>query len=164
MKTTKNETNDYELTKKDILALDVAQHCGYFSQYERGTWNFTEAKKRNNNKQHKAFRDTLMSFIQEHNIRQIVAEDVNVNNHFTDMRKLCEFRGILKEVCDELDLPEPEFVNVATLKKWATGDGHADKQKMIDMMIRRYGLTPCDDNEADACHLYYYFCRKYRLN
>lgn len=32
------------------------------------------------------------------------------------MRKLSEFRGILLEVCDELDLPEPEFVNVASLK------------------------------------------------
>lgn len=164
MRTTKNETTNDELTKKDILALDVAQHCGYFSQHGRGTWNFTESKRRNDNKQHKAFRDTLMAFIQEYEIKQIVAEDVNVNNHFTDMRKLCEFRGILKEVCDELNLPEPEFVNVAALKKWATGDGRADKQKMIDMMIRRYGLTPCDDNEADACHLYYYFCRKYRLN
>lgn len=164
MKTTKNETTNDELTKKDILALDVAQHCGYFSQHGRGTWDFTESKRRNDNKQHKAFRDTLMAFIQEYGIKQIVAEDVNVNNHFTDMRKLCEFRGVLKEVCDELNLPEPEFVNVATLKKWATGDGRADKQKMIDMMKRRYGLTPCDDNEADACHLYYYFCRKYRLD
>lgn len=164
MKTTKSETTEYELTKKDILALDVAQHCGYFSQHGRGTWDFTESKRRNDNKQHKAFRDTLMAFIQEYGIKQIVAEDVNVNNHFTDMRKLCEFRGVLKEVCDELNLPEPEFVNVATLKKWATGDGRADKQKMIDMMKRRYGLTPCDDNEADACHLYYYFCRKYRLD
>lgn len=164
MKTTKSKTTEYELTKKDILALDVAQHCGYFSQHGRGTWDFTESKRRNDNKQHKAFRDTLMAFIQEYGIKQIVAEDVNVNNHFTDMRKLCEFRGVLKEVCDELNLPEPEFVNVATLKKWATGDGRADKQKMIDMMKRRYGLTPCDDNEADACHLYYYFCRKYRLD
>lgn len=164
MKTTNNEKTEYELTKKDILALDVAQHCGYFSQHGRGTWDFTESKRRNDNKQHKAFRDTLMAFIREYGIKQIVAEDVNVNNHFTDMRKLCEFRGVLKEVCDELNLPEPEFVNVATLKKWATGDGRADKQKMIDMMKRRYGLTPCDDNEADACHLYYYFCRKYRLD
>lgn len=164
MRTTNNETTNYKLTKKDILALDVAQHCGYFSQHGRGTWDFTESKRRNDNKQHKAFRDTIMTFIQEHGIKQVVAEDVNVNNHFTDMRKLCEFRGILKEICDELNLPEPEFVNVATLKKWATGDGRADKQKMIDMMKRRYGLTPCDDNEADACHLYYYFCRKYRLD
>jgi Holliday junction resolvasome RuvABC endonuclease subunit len=158
------EKTEIELTKYNILGLDVAQHCGYFSQQGRGTWDFTEGKKRNDNKQHKAFRDTLISFIRENNIKQIVAEDVNVNNYFTDMRKLCEFRGILKEICDELDMPEPEFVNVATLKKWATGDGHAKKDKMIDMMIRRYGLTPCDDNEADACHLYHYYCRKHHLN
>ena len=59
---------------------------------------------RNNNKQHKAFRDTLIDFIQRNGIKQIVAEDVSVNNHFTDTRKLSEFRGILFEVCDTLDL------------------------------------------------------------
>lgn len=101
MRTTKNETINDELTKKDILALDIATHTGYYSLHEGGTWNFTESKRKNNNKQHKDFRDTLMAFIQKYDIKQIVAEDVNVNNHFTDMRKLCEFRGILKEVCDD---------------------------------------------------------------
>ena len=83
MRTTKNETINDELTKKDILALDIATHTGYYSLHEGGTWNFTESKRKNNNKQHKDFRDTLMAFIQKYDIKQIVAEDVNVNNHFT---------------------------------------------------------------------------------
>ena len=29
MRTTKNETTNDELTKKDILALDIATHTGY---------------------------------------------------------------------------------------------------------------------------------------
>jgi len=80
------------------------------------------------------------------------------------MRKLCEFRGILKEVCDELDLPEPEFINVATLKKWTTGDGRADKKKMMEFCYKRYGITPIDDNHSDAICIFYYYARKYRLN
>ena len=104
-----------------------------------------------------------MNFIREHAIRRIVAEDINVNNHFTDMRKLSEFRGILFEICDELDLKEPEFINVATLKKWATGNGRADKAAMIRACEISYHYNPPDDNAADACHLYYYYCRKYRL-
>ena len=164
MRTTKNETINDELTKKDILALDIATHTGYYSLHEGGTWNFTESKRKHNNKQHKDFRDTLMAFIQKYDIKQIVAEDVNVNNHFTDMRKLCEFRGILKEVCDELDLPEPEFINVATLKKWTTGDGRADKKKMMEFCYKRYGITPIDDNHSDAICIFYYYARKYRLN
>lgn len=149
--------------REEVLALDIATHCGYYSVHSKGTWNFTESKRRNDNKQHKDFRDTLMRFIREHGIRQVVAEDINVNNHFTDMRKLSEFRGILFEICDELDLPEPEFVNVATLKKWATGNGRADKVMMMRACEEKYHYVPPDDNAADACHLYHYYCRKYRL-
>lgn len=151
------------LRREQVLALDIATHTGYFSMHEAGTWNFTESRRRNGNKLHGAFRAMLLAFIRRYGIRQIVAEDVCVNRHFYDMRRLAELRGILLEVCDELDLPEPEFVNVATLKKWATGDGRATKARMIDACRQRYGILPIDDNAADACHLFYYFLRKHRL-
>nr|WP_195461836.1 hypothetical protein [Alistipes sp. D31t1_170403_E11] len=151
------------LRREQVLALDIATHTGYFSMHEAGTWNFTESQRRNGNKLHGAFRAMLLAFIRRYGIRQIVAEDVCVNRHFYDMRRLAELRGILLEVCDELDLPEPEFVNVATLKKWATGDGRATKARMIDACRQRYGILPIDDNAADACHLFYYFLRKHRL-
>lgn len=149
--------------KEHVLALDIATHTGYYSVHESGTWNFTESKKRNDNKQHKDFRDTLLSFIKDYGILRIVAEDVNVNNHFRDMRKLSEFRGILLEICDELSLPEPEFVNVASLKKWATGNGKAGKTDMVQACMDKYRYTPIDDNAADACHLFHYYVRKYRI-
>jgi Holliday junction resolvasome RuvABC endonuclease subunit len=149
--------------KEHVLALDIATYTGYYSVHESGVWNFTESKKRNDNKQHKDFRDTLLSFIKDYGILQIVAEDVNVNNHFRDMRKLSEFRGILLEICDELNLPEPEFINVATLKKWATGNGKAGKPDMMQACIDKYRYTPVDDNAADACHLFHYYIRKYRI-
>lgn len=158
-----NNTN-CELTKDQVLGLDIAEHCGYFSKHGRGTWNFTESKRRNDNKQHKSFRDTLISFIVENGIKQIVAEDVNVGKYFGAMRKLSEFRGILLEVCDELNLPEPYFVPVPTVKKFATGSGNASKDEMVEAMIKKYGITPEDDNEADACHLFHYYIRKNKLN
>lgn len=157
------KSHDGKLSKPELLALDIATHTGYYSMHESGTWNFAESKKRNNNKQHKDFRDTVMSCILTHGIRQIVAEDINVNKHFSDMRKLSEFRGILFELCDELDLAEPVFVNVATLKKWATGNGHATKIQMMDACKSRYGFKPLDDNVSDACHLFHYYVRKYRV-
>lgn len=163
MKNDENRVTN-ELTKNQILGLDIAEHCGYFSQHGRGTWNFTESMSRNKNKQHKAFRDTLIEFIQTNGIRQIVAEDVNVSKFFAAMRKLSEFRGILLEVCDELNLPEPYFVPVPTVKKFATGNGKATKDEIVAAMIARYGLTPADDNEADACFIYHYYVRKFRLN
>lgn len=155
--------NIVPLTKNEVVGLDIATHTGYYSVHESGTWNFSKSKRRNDNKTYKDFRDTLITFIRNHGIQQIVAEDINVNNYFCDMRKLSEFRGILLEICEELSLPEPEFINVAKLKKWATGNGKANKQDMIQACIDKYRYMPVDDNAADACHLFHYYIRKYRI-
>ncbi|MFK2617316.1 crossover junction endodeoxyribonuclease RuvC [Bacteroides fragilis] len=149
--------------RKEVLALDIATHTGYFSVHEAGTWNFTESRRRNGNKMHGAFRTVLGSFIRAHGIRRVVTEDVSVNRYFYDMCRLSELRGILLEVCDSLGLPEPEFVNPAVLKKWATGDGHATKAQMVAACKERYGIIPVDDNAADACHLFHYYIRRHRL-
>ncbi len=121
------KTPTEKLDRSQVAALDIATHCGFYCLNERGTWNFTESMRRNNNKQHKAFRDTLIDFIQRNGIKQIVAEDVSVNNHFTDTRKLSEFRGILFEVCDTLDL-RIHFINPMTLK---------NSQQEMDTLLKR---------------------------
>ena len=149
--------------RKEVLALDIDTPTAYFSVHEAGTWNFTESRRRNGNKMHGAFRTVLVSFIRAYGIRRVVAEDVSVNRYFYDMRRLSELRGILLEVCDSLGLPEPEFVNPAVLKKWATGDGHATKAQMVAACKERYGIIPVDDNAADACHLFHYYIRRHRL-
>lgn len=154
------------LTRDEVLALDIATHCGYHSAHESGTWDFTESMRRNNNKQHKAFRDTLVAYIQNYGIKQIVAEDVSAGTSlggFKSSVKLAQFHGIMFEVCDEYGLPEPILINPTTVKKWATGDGRADKSKMVEYCVKRWGVTPVDDNEADATHIYYYFCRKFKI-
>lgn len=150
--------------KQQVLGIDLATHCGYYCVHESGTWNFTEGKRRNDNKQHLALKETLTGFILKHGIRRIVAEDVSVNNHFFDMRKLAEFRGILLCVCDELNLPEPEFINPKVLKKFATGNGNAGKAEMMQAYTSRFNRQPVDDNEADAFWLFQYYVTKYRIN
>ena len=160
------EGEKIRLTKADVLSLDIATHTGYHSIHGSGTWDFTEAKYRNNNKQHKDFRDTVMAFIKEHRIKQVVVEDVSAGTAkggFKASVKLAEFRGILFEICDELNLPEPISINPKSVKKWATGDGKADKEKMFEFCIKRWAINPIDDNEADATHIFYYFCRKFNI-
>jgi hypothetical protein len=41
-------------------------------------------------------------------------------------------------------------VHTSTLKKHATGSGTASKDQMINAAIKRWGIIPADDNEADA--------------
>ena len=151
-----------DLKKEDILSLDIAQHCGYCTHDKNGTWNFTECKQ-NNWAEHKDFRSKIIQFAKENNIRVIVAEDVTVGTFFHSMRKLSEYRGILLEVCDELNLPEPIFINTSTIKKFATGNGKAKKDEMIKKMIDTYHITPCDDNACDAFWLFKLICSRYRL-
>lgn len=154
------------LTRKDVLSLDIAQTTGFYSVHERGEWDFHESMRRNNNKQHKAFRDTLIAFIEKYHIKQIVAEDVNAGaakGGFKASVKLAEFRGILLEVCDTLNLPEPVFINNQTVKRWATGNGKADKKMMIQYCKHRWGTDPVSDNEADATHIFMYYIRKNNL-
>lgn len=153
----------HSITRDDILSLDIATHCGYYSTHAAGTWNFTQKTGKSAIEQHLMFYETLKGFIEEHHIKQIIAEDVNVKGQFIGMRKLSEFRGILFLICAQLGLPEPKFINVSTVKRWATGDGKADKQKMIDYCIKRWGITPVDDNMADATHIFKYYVRIYKL-
>lgn len=151
-----------KLKREQLLALDIATHCGYHMTHESGTVDFTESMRRNNCKQHKAFRDWLISVITQYGIKQVVAEDVRAGcskGGFTVSVKLAEFRGILMEVCDTLNLPAPAFINPLVLKKWATGNGRADKDEMVEYCISRWGVKPVDDNEADAIHLFMYYAR-----
>lgn len=159
-----NNNEQNEITRDNILSLDVAEHCGFYSTHEYGTWDFTPQKaKRLGIGQKLLFYQTLVEFIKKHNIKLIVAEDVCVSTHFIASRKLSEFRGALQLTCDLLNLPEPKYINVSTVKKWATGDGKADKKKMMEYCQKRWGITPTDDNMADACHIFKYYVRIYKL-
>ena len=42
-------------------------------------------------------------------------------------------------------------------------DGKADKKKMIEYCIKRWNITPVDDNMADATHIFKYYVRIYKL-
>jgi Holliday junction resolvasome RuvABC endonuclease subunit len=48
------------------------------------------------------------------------------------------------------DLPDPLSVHTATLKKWVTGSGRAEKWQIINWARGQLGRDPIDDNEADA--------------
>lgn len=56
-----------------------------------------------------------------------------------------------------------EFVNAASLKKFATGNGRADKGRMIAACIDDYRFHPSSHDEADAFLLFHYYVRKYRI-
>lgn len=162
-------TVDYvkSLTRGDVMAFDVASHCGYYTLGDYGTKYFPNTDKAPkylgpDYAQHKAFRNWLMDILTSHSIKAVAAEDV-IFGHFVDFRKLCEFRGILLEVCETLDIPIVTF-KPSDIKKHGTGNGNANKEMMIKFAERRYKIeVGKDDNLADAIHIYMYFIHRYGL-
>ena len=66
--------------------------------------------------------------------------------------------GHATSVCAEQGI-ESMPVHTATLKKWATSKGNANKQLMIEA-ARARGWDPADDNEVDSALLLEYVLRK----
>jgi Holliday junction resolvasome RuvABC endonuclease subunit len=156
------------LKRSNVLALDIAEHTGYFTAADYGQWYFprTEdaAKKYGEGyQQHKNFRDRIKKFIIANHIKVVVAEDLNVGKSFIAARKLGEFRGVLYELCATMGIPLI-FYNVAAIKKYATNNGNASKEMMINAAERRFHID-CEknDNIADAACIYFMFCERYNL-
>jgi Holliday junction resolvasome RuvABC endonuclease subunit len=57
--------------------------------------------------------------------------------------------GVAREVLARYDVPLA-YVNVTALKSFATGDGRADKARVMAYVRERTGRMPDDDNQADA--------------
>ena len=155
------------LERKHVLALDIAEHTGYHSIYDSGVAYFpkteTAAKKYGSSyQQHKAFGDWLEKITVDNGFRVVAVEDVNVGKNFIALRKLSELRGVLYYVCAKLDIPIV-FFNVSDIKRFATGDGNANKEKMMEYCRKRWHIEPIDDNNADAIHIYYHFIKRYKL-
>jgi hypothetical protein len=56
--------------------------------------------------------------------------------------------GIAREVLARFDIPFA-YVNVSALKRFATGNGRADKAVVMEF-VREWGFVVDDDNQADA--------------
>lgn len=155
------------LTRKDILALDIAKTTGYYSYYSNGIWKFPNTSEAPmylgyNYEQMGCFTDTVCNYIQEHDIKLVVAEDV-IQGKGRAWIKLANFQGCLFNACYEMGIPEPYLINPTSLKRFATGNYMASKQEMVNAAQTRWHENISDNNIADACHLYKFFCKRYDL-
>jgi len=70
------------------------------------------------------------------------------------------FLGHLTAWCEQYHIPY-QGVSVGTIKKFATGNGGANKKAVCDA-VKAKGHQPADDNEADALALLYWKLEKDR--
>ena len=150
------------IKREEVLALDIATVTGYATIEGGGEWDFSDSMPRNGCHKYQYFYNTLYDFIEKHNIKRIVVEDVTAGGAkggYKTSVTLAFWHGILNLICDELELPRPARVNLSAIKRFATGNGKAEKADMIVACKKKWGRTPVSDNEADATHLLFYYLK-----
>lgn len=92
-------------------------------------------------------RDWLIFYIANHGHRLAVIEAVPPYDFASS--GLERVHGIAREVLARYDVPFA-YVNVSALKKFATGNGRADKREVMAMVRNGWGFPVEDDNASDA--------------
>jgi crossover junction endodeoxyribonuclease RuvC len=142
---------------KRILALDMSSQCGWAFQSEDGSIASGVTPFLGTlNPGHRWLRfDQWLNLPSFEQLNLIVYEEPIV--HFKHRNGLgfgYGFEAILRLHCARKEI-RCEGVNISTLKKWSTGDGRADKFKMV-RFARQIKPDVSDDNEADAILLLEY--------
>ena len=140
-----------------IFAVDQASSCGWcFSDGEQltaGLWDLSIHKGETNGKRLLRFwRRLEMAWTMYGGFDVLVCERVgHLKGHAN--RVLPALLGVL-ELWAEMKLVPLEIYSAKEVKKFATGDGNANKEKMLEFAVRKWkGLCIIDHNMADALWL-----------
>lgn len=135
----------------NILALDIATNTGWKTRTASGVWNLKPNRGESEGMRVVRFKSKVRELIKLEDINVVSYERV-AGFHKSALIVAAEMVGVLKDLCIEMGI-ELACYSAKEIKSFATGNGNANKQKMIDAAIKQ-GYHPQDDNEADAIHLY----------
>lgn len=143
--------------ERKILALDLGTKTGWAtnapSVIMHGTRTFDGEI---SGWKYLAFKRWLDVEIERLEIQHIVYEETFSMGAYA-ARVLHGFLAILQYVYAEHYSTEQRFtiqkVHPGTLKKFATGNGHAKKPQMMEACYKKFHYMPADDNECDAIWL-----------
>jgi Holliday junction resolvasome RuvABC endonuclease subunit len=143
-----------------ILALDCATKTGWclwntladripINQIlESGVQDFSKTRGESNGMLFLKFRNWFDKITAQNQIHVVVYEQAHHRGGAAT--EICvNLTGRVQELC-VLKGIEYTTIHTATLKKFATGAGRADKADMIKASAKLLGRQPVDDNEADA--------------
>ncbi len=149
-------------TSGGILALDLATRTGAAYMRRDSVFGWADVWDLGTPGDHLGnqlarLRDLLDETIERYPVRIVYAEHgARGSVAFRALEFHGEMRGVLLCWAADRGLPV-RFVNPSTLKKWATGNGHAEKSQMISAAQTLSGNPDIrDDNAADACNLAFY--------
>lgn len=136
-----------------ILALDCATKTGWAliddgKVIASGVEDFSKRRGESNGLMFLRFRRWLREMLVPIDVKLVTYEQAHHRGGAAT--EICvNLTGRVQEACADSNI-EYAPIHTATLKKWATGKGKGDKQAMIEAATAKTGITPQDDNEADA--------------
>lgn len=141
-----------------ILALDIATKTGWAVSVKNGSvqsGRLTLKKGERQGERLCQFRKFLSELKYRLDMRGDPLTAVTFEHAFRQQGHASELfhnlSGVLMQWCEHHDIAYSK-VNVATIKKSATGSGKATKKDMV-IAAKKRGFDVLDDNEADAIHL-----------
>jgi len=145
------------LDRHAVLAIDLGTTTGWALRgrdggITSGTMSFKPSRFEGGGMRYLRFRSWLAEVADlSGGLTRVVFEEVRAHAGTDAAHIYGGFLGHLSAWCEERGIAY-EGVPVATIKRFATGRGNADKAAMIAAMRTR-GFAPTDDNEADAIAL-----------
>lgn len=135
-----------------ILALDVATKTGWYNGVAGGVWNFTPKRDESGGLRLMRFRSKLQEIISLEKPDMVVFERTS-GHHKNALIVQAELHGTLKVFLEDQKI-EYKAYSATEIKKFATGKGNAGKPMMVQACVDKLGITPIDDNHADAIWIY----------
>lgn len=142
-----------------IISIDLGTKTGYATgingEIKSHGFRFFSHDKHFTNESFGDFRKWLVTGAK--NVHKIVVEKPNaVLPGFDAYRVLWGMYGIVQEVCGLYDV-DLIGVSASGIKKFWTGDGRADKDRMVlQTQVKGY-KDVVDHNESDAIAIYHYY-------
>ena len=136
----------------NILALDVATHCGWATATASGVWDLSIKRDESSGMRLIRFKAKLLEILTLENIG-LVAFERTSGMHKHAIITQSELHGALKSTLEERNIPYVAY-SATEIKKFATGKGNAGKPVMIQAAKDKLGYSGADDNEADALWIY----------
>lgn len=138
-----------------VLAIDQASTAGWCIEPNNlsGTWDFKTRKDESSGMKNIRFKSKLNEVCKAEGVELIVYERI-AGMHKSSIIHAAKMVAMIETYCEENGIAYKAY-SASEIKKFATGKGNANKEKMVEACIKNYGIEPIDDNHADAIHLWY---------
>jgi Holliday junction resolvasome RuvABC endonuclease subunit len=147
--------------KEQVLALDIATITGFACHVSSGVWDLTPRRDESKGMRLIRFRAKVKELVETLGIKLIVFERTS-GQYKNSIIVQAELHGVLKTFCEDKEIDYVAY-SAKEIKKFATGNGNANKEMMIQAALLNYGKDVQDDNEADALHIYHLTIRNLQL-